>query len=428
MKLMTLSQKLVGAALKASPLALVVTCLLAMSPMAVAQQMEWTTPPLQEHRAVVGSAGGSVKDPQALSVTIPTSTFSHVATKDGKTYTSTIVGTNPFDPSGLNPLSSGSWSSSPPINAVVVPVVFTTGAFTFDPTVGDPNDSNVSALTRFQNSPITNNMNQTVFNQPMGNTQFINAFRRAEFWNTIGQSSAYQNPINFTYAPKLTITGAPLTVFHLPIPGTTLYRDLGTLPPGQLQAFLESAVIPSLQSQGVIGPEEFVIFLFHNVVQAPPTLPLTLVTAGYHGAVGKPVQTYAVVDWDTTSLIGAPDATVASHEIAEWMDDPLGTNLAPAWGYLGEFPTSCSNLWESGDPMTGYLMPTTYIVPTDPLKYPYHLQELAYFSFFFNSPTDPSVGASYYIYKDGTYTMGQHGFQAANVCPPGGLAPFGGKW
>ena len=345
--------------------------------MAVAQQMEWTTPPLQEHRAVVGSAGGSVKDPQALSVTIPTSTFSHVATKDGKTYTSTIVGTNPFDPSGLNPLSSGSWSSSPPINAVVVPVVFTTGAFTFDPTVGDPNDSNVSALTRFQNSPITNNMNQTVFNQPMGNTQFINAFRRAEFWNTIGQSSAYQNPINFTYAPKLTITGAPLTVFHLPIPGTTLYRDLGTLPPGQLQAFLESAVIPSLQSQGVIGPEEFVIFLFHNVVQAPPTLPLTLVTAGYHGAVGKPVQTYAVVDWDTTSLIGAPDATVASHEIAEWMDDPL---------YPNENNSPCGIL-EVGDPIEGEIGTHDFGDYTYTLNgFTYHLQDLATMHYFGQNP------------------------------------------
>jgi hypothetical protein len=381
----------------------------ALSQMALAQQVEWPPVQLKEYHAVVPWAGGTNEDAQAQSVlgaTIPMSTFSHLASKDGKTYKSTIVGTNPFVPS--------TWNGNTPINAVVVPVIFL-GSPTFDPTVGDLCDGNVSPLARFKNSPLTNNVPLTVFNQYVGDTQFINGFRRAEFWNTIGGNPAYQNTINFTYLPAVTISGAPLSTLS----GTTpsgCPTTLGILPGGGLQPLLENTIIPSLK----ISPTQFVIFLFHNVVQqANPGYVL-----GYHAAFGSPVQTYAVVDWDMTSIFsGVADASVASHEIAEWMDDPLGTNLTPAWGNVGQV-SGCTTSWEAGDPLTGYLMP--------PIGN-YHMQELAFFSFFFNSPTDRSVGASYYIYKEGTFSMNGSSpsgafLSPANVCPSGGLAPFGGKW
>jgi hypothetical protein len=410
-------EKLAGHSLKAVPPVVFLGGAFALAQMAIAQQVEWPPTQLNGYHAVVPWAGGTNEDAQAQSVqgaTIPMSTFSHVATKDGKTYMSTIVGTNPFVQS--------TWTSSAPINAVVVPVVFA-GTPMFDPTVGDPCDKNVSALERFKYSPLTNNVPLTVFNQPIGNTQFINGFRRAEFWNKIQGSSAYQNPINFTYLPPVTITGAPISTMSGTTSGSCT-PTLGILPPGGLQPLLEGKIIPGLPS----SPNQFVIFLLRNVVQQHGNG----YDLGYHAAFGNPVQTYAVVDWDTTSFFpGFADASVASHEIAEWMDDPLGTNVTPAWGNVGQV-SGCSTYWEAGDPLTGYLMPPI-IVPTDYHNFPYHMQELAFFSFYFNSPTDPSVGASYYSYKEGTFSMnGSYPSGAflspANVCPPGGLAPFGGKW
>lgn len=358
---------------------------------------------------------------------VPMSTFPHKASKDGITYTSTIVGTNPFNP--------GSWGSGLPINAVVVPIAITIGGSKFDPTVADACDS-VPAQTRFYNSPLTQKVPLTMEGVNVGNTQFINGFRRAEFWDTIGGSAAYQNTINFNfpYSKAAFTFGFPgWTTSVTNLSGCT--STVGAVAPGLMQSFLAGTIIPQLQSSGVISPTSFAIFLFRNVVQVeavdsygnPTTFAL-----GFHSFVGPlaNAQTYAAVDWDTVNFLGAADGSAASHEIAEWMDDPLLNNATPAWGKVGQVqvsstnPTGCSNQWEAGDPLTGKLMPPIIVG-----GYPYHMQELAFFSFFFNSPIDPSVGASYFIYRQGTFSSNGTFLAPSNLCPnPGGVAPFGGKW
>jgi hypothetical protein len=298
--------------------------------------------------------GGTNSDAQVQSVagaTILMSTFIHTASKDGKSYTSTIVGTSPFDKT----------LKGTTINAVVVPLIFP-GSVPFDPTLPDLCDGGISSLTRFQKSPLTQNSPITMEGQNVGNTQFVNGFRRAEFWLTINGSAAYQNTINFTYSQAVTLAGAPITLKSFTT-SSGCPTTLGILPAGGLQFMLETQVIPGLQKTAVIDPTKFVIFLLHNVVQADPSCS-TCYTLGTHGAVGNPVQTYAFADWDTTSaFVGGADGASASHEIAEWMDDPLGTNTAPAWGKLGQAqpspsnPTGCVNSWEAGDPLAGKLMP-----------------------------------------------------------------------
>lgn len=409
-------ERLASSALKAVPLAIFLGGAFSSSRMALAQ-VEWPTAPLNALHTSVRWSPGANPDSAGQFVggaTIPMSTFTRTATKDGNAYTSTIVGTSPF----ATPLTGTT------IDAIVVPLVFTTGSLTFDPAIGDLCDGNVSALTRFFNSPLSNSVPLTMEGINVGNTQFINGFRRAEFWKTINGNPNYQNTINFQIAPPVTILGAPITT--LPETYNNCPTTLGIIPGGVLQGILENSVIPARTSSN-----QFVIFLLHNVVQSANVG----YVLGFHGAFGSPVRTYAVVDWDTTSAFGpsAADGSVASHEMAEWMDDPLGTNPTPAWGKLGQVqpmpdnPSGCANTWEAGDPLTGKLMPPM-MVPSDYYKYPYHMQELAFFSFFFNSPTDPSVGASYYIYKQGTFSSNGSFLAAANACPPGGLAPFGGKW
>ena len=124
-------------------------------------------------------------------------------------------------------------------------------------------------------------------------------------------------------------------------------------------------------------------------------------------------------------------ASVASHEIAEWMDDPLvNNNATPAWGKVGEVqpnaqnPSGCVNQWEAADPFAGSMLMPPIKVPGDPYQFSYHVQELAYFSFYFNSPSDSSLGASYAKYPGGMFSTYGTLMGPSNACPTGGVAPF----
>src|SRR5262245_25627214 len=107
----------------------------------------------------------------------------------------------------------------------------------------------------------------------------------------------------------------------------------------------------------------------------------------YHNAVAAAdpsvVQTYAVADFDTTRIfgIGFIDTAIASHEVLEWMNDPLGTNPTPSWGNVGQ-QNECQNNLEVADPLSGTESPRIFMPAP---KFTYHLQEQAFFSWFFGA-------------------------------------------
>jgi hypothetical protein len=112
--------------------------------------------------------------------------------------------------------------------------------------------------------------------------------------------------------------------------------------------------------------------------------------------------------YDTTGRPGTiPDIAAASHEIAEWMSDPLGNNSVPAWGNIRRV-SGCQGILEVGDPLEGALQ---VIRMND---YDYHVQELAFFSWFFNSASAPSLGAGGKFSNYGTLSG------PSRNCPPGG--------
>ena len=328
---------------------------------------------------------------------IPMSTYSFVSTKDGKTYTGTMVGTSPFAVT----------KASATIPLVIVPVKITIGSSVFDPTAPNICDGNISAVNRFNQSPLVQVAPMTFKGVSMGTTQYLNAYRRAEFWNTIGGSAAYQNTLTpVTSAATVSVTaGTNGTVYSS---GCT---QLGIVSYAWLNSYITGTLLPKLTTAGVVSPSKFVVFLFRDIVEstsAPPTTAACCVL-GFHGANGNPVQTWAAVDWDSTNIFaGISDATIASHELGEWMDDPLGTNATPAWGGIGQV-AACQSNFENGDPLTGKQMPA--ITLTGKL---YHMQELAYFSWFFNKLGVASVGAGGGFSSNGTFAG------TSKVCPAGG--------
>ena len=94
------------------------------------------------------------------------------------------------------------------------------------------------------------------------------------------------------------------------------------------------------------------------------------------------MQTYGVIDFDSTrAFTGTEDISVASHEIDEWINDPLGNNATPAWGHIGQV-SGCQNNFEVGDPLSGTLFPSVTLN-----SFTYHPQELAFFSWFYGAPS-----------------------------------------
>jgi hypothetical protein len=121
---------------------------------------------------------------------------------------------------------------------------------------------------------------------------------------------------------------------------------------------------------------------------------------GYHGF--NPVnpvtfQTYSPIDFDTTGVFGTGglDTSIMSHEVGEWMNDPYGVNPTPNWGHTGQVG-GCQNNLEVGDPLTG----TTVSPIVGKNGFTYHLQELAFFSWFYGAP---SVGIHGWFSDNGTF-------------------------
>jgi hypothetical protein len=332
---------------------------------------------------------------------IPMSTYSIVASADGKTYSGTIVGTSPF----------ASTLNGSTINVAVVPLKISIGSATLDASAPNSCDSNVSALTRFQQSPLVNNVTALTINGTnVGDVQFVNGLRRAEFWDTIRGSPAYQNVLNFSYLDTYELTSATIgthgVVENSGCPtGPDNPGQLAVLSTDWLDSYLTGTVIPALTISGKISPLVAVMFLLKNTVQSetdPPTDQSCCILGYHYGTGTATVQTYGTIDWDTSGAFvtgGISDASIASHEIAEWMDDPLGSNATQAWGHIGQV-SGCQSNWENGDPLSGTLMPGIMMNGKS-----YQMQELAFFSWFFNKAGVASVGAGKNFSSNGAFQV-----------------------
>jgi hypothetical protein len=93
-------------------------------------------------------------------------------------------------------------------------------------------------------------------------------------------------------------------------------------------------------------------------------------------------QTYSPFDFDVSGFFvpSANDTAIVSHEAAEWMNDPYVINPTPAWGHTGQVAGCQNNLEVS----TRCFEAPRVVMPNG---FTYHLQELAFFSWFFGNPS-----------------------------------------
>ena len=316
--------------------------------------------------------------------------YNITSSRDHNNYSGVMVGKTPF--------STASASSS--ITAQIVPLIIKmtgpngTGTATFNPTVADtkclsaPNDV---PLALFQQSPIILNAKFTMNGISVGTTQYTDAFQRANFWSEVVSN---HNNFHTLLSPK---TLSPITV-TVPAASGLAYTTgqfggcanglIGVMDINWFDSYVKNTLLPQLVSKGV-NPTTFPMFFMYNVVMSDgaPNIFGACCILGYHGAKGGvPVQTYSPFEFDTTRVFtNTEDISIASHEVGEWMDDPLGNNPTPAWGHIGQV-SGCQGNLEVGDPLSGTLFPAIKMSN----GFTYHPQELAFFSWFYGAP---SIGA-----------------------------------
>lgn len=358
---------------------------------------------------------------------LQTFTYTITSSRDGNVYSGEIVGRSPFfDPNGRTSVATQ-----------VIPIVIVTntvfagltkagvvltapGVTTFDPTVADdsclspPNDVPVTLV---QQSPIFRPFDFNFGGTDLGVTQTTDALQRGSFFQLVSHGSD-----QITYQVVLDpVTTTPKIIINVPAADGVAFPSalFGGCPTGMEGiidlAFYRPAItglFTQLASQGV-NPSTFPLYVLHNVVECEGSKPgcATLNSGaccvlGFHNAVGA--QSFGTADFDTSAIFVSPvpDVSIMSHEVAEWMNDPFGNNPTPAWGHIGQQPGCQANL-EVGDPLSGTLAPPIF----NPANgFTYHMQELAFFSWFYGAP---SIGVNGWFSDNGTFLT-----DAGPVCTP----------
>jgi hypothetical protein len=347
--------------------------------------------------------------------TVPLWTGTISSTADGSqpatTYTYTMVGQMPSPTAGQTVVPT-----------VLIPVKLNfkynpRAIYVFDPTASDSGclgSVSNTALSLSQQSPLFNDFDYILGGMDVGDTQYVDAFQRANFWSDVSSNPAYHTLLGtLSSVPGVTILpvqSVTVTSSDHGNPNGAVYVASGqcgsntgyTNHQGYLGVMNINFWDPVAQSllTKLVQPNTFAIFLFYNAVMSNgnPTNQNNCCILGYHDDFSSPAQTYAVAEF-TEQNIFAPvaDITALSHEVAEWMDDPLLTNTTPAWGTSNIFFSSCNNLLEVGDPLDNTLFPAVTMN-----GFTYHPQELAFFSWFFRE--NPSRGVNGWFSNNGSFT------------------------
>jgi hypothetical protein len=361
------------------------------------------------------AAGNALSPGQAAANSdLATFTYTVRSTRDGNSYTGAMVGLDPF----------GANFSTTSIDTLIIPVILITntiavaspngkilttkpGVTVFDPTAADdvclssPNDVPLSLMVQ---SPIFQSNDFKFGGTDVGTTQYIDAFQRANFWQFVG-GTGYHTILTPHVLPAVTVN----------LPGKqglagSFFGSCGPLAIVNFDVMLRQVFNKLLAAQdGNIDSSKLPIFLFYNTVMATNSAGgSNCCILGFHNAVTQNaavapnkaarVQTYAFIDFEASGAFppSISNTSIAAHEIGEWMDDPFGNNPTPAWGHTGQVGGCQGNL-EVGDPLTGTNIPPV----TGANGFAYNLQELAFFSWFYGTP---SIAVNNWFSNNNTFT------------------------
>ncbi len=357
-------------------------------------------------------------DVRSAVVPIPLWSYSITASAamGGETFTGTIVGRSPF---GANKATT---TIPTPIVPLVITITDTTTnpptTITYDPTAPDPCVPGHTSVDIITGSPLFTNNAWTMNGVNVGTTQFIDAFQRAQFWSLVAGTPYHLIMQPTVLNPQsLTFSGAGSSGPGQNFDSQTLSGGcgfVGVVNNNDLDTAVRGLINGPLA--GMVNAGTLPIFLTKNVVsaQSGTNISVNCCILGYHNSfqVGPNLQIYGPFSLDTSGTFGNMDVSTLSHELGEAINDPSGVNLTPSWGGLGQVVNSCQTNLEVGDPLSpGFGTPTQEFTVVGANGLTYHLQELAFTNWFFDSP---SLGAGGRSSSNGSFAGG------AKPCPPGG--------
>jgi hypothetical protein len=325
-----------------------------------------------------------LKTRQAAGTTIPFFTGSVMSPLDGNTYQYSLVGR---DPTKSNTTTQVSFVP------IILVITFADGTV-LDPTQPGCNDS-LSVANRFFQGPNFVATPLTSNGVNVGRTQVNDAFQRAEFW-TILKGHNYHTALVPATSPIVVNVNAPRgskTVGG--VCSGTGHRI------GEINFFKYDSIVTNLATTYATTTQVPVILSYNTFETFGGCCIL-----GYHNAFARPVgaaigtQVYAVGAYNDPGIFGTTpieDIHAWTHEIGELLNDPFINNATPAWGHVGQVG-GCQNNLEVGDPLTGTAFTLNYN------GFTYHPQELAFFDWFFRTPSSGTGGKFSF---EGTFTSSQ---------------------
>lgn len=317
-------------------------------------------------------------------VSIPT--FSSSFTYSGQTYGYTMVGQNPALKRTTN-----------------VPTDYVPLSFYFDEFV-DNNGNNITidatTITReIKTSPLFDDAEYA-----SGNTQFVDAQMRAEFWPQI--STGRNNNYHVLLETPQTLT--PVTI-EVPVGSSEVFVDAsGTYFAVIDEGFIESQLNTLLQLEPV-DVRSIPIFLTRNAVygQFSGGSPVNCCVGGFHTAYEASqtanrtfVQTVVFstsLDPDVSNAVfGDPgvfaDVNALSHEVAETLNDPFANNVTPQYQVPGAPQGVCQNLLEVGDVVENFIPDYTDVTLHG---FTYHPQTLGVLQWFEGVTTSNAINGDF---------------------------------
>ncbi|MBA3913274.1 MAG: hypothetical protein H0X25_05345, partial [Acidobacteriales bacterium] len=212
-----------------------------------------------------------------------------------------------------------------------------------------------------RNSPIFQNNPWVQGGTDLGTTQYIDAYQRGNFWTNVMTNTNY----HVLLSP---VTVLPAVTLQVPSNEGTVTTELGVKVGTADINWFDTQINGIIQANPQITAAAFPIFLTYDTYLTEGICCI----GGYHSITGS--QTYAhatYVDANTFSQ----DISALSHEVGEWYDDPLITNVQGA----------CGGILENGDPLEGLANYGTFPVTSKGVTW--HPQDLVFLKYFGQTPS-----------------------------------------
>ena len=263
-------------------------------------------------------------------------------TYSGQAYSAAIVGSAP----------AGDAETTIPV--FLIPVRIEVAGETFNPKTVQSNGR--TAIVNTQASPLFKNIPFEEAGTDLGDTQYIDAYQRANFW-----SSTSTNPNWHTRLGTPTVL--PIQTVKVPPGDGQVAVEFGVTVALADDDFFDAEVQKFLKKFPQITANSIPIFMVYDTYLTDGG---ECCVGGYHSYNGK--QAYSVFSYIGTPGAFAEDVAALSHELGELVMDPFTNNYSPC------------GILEVGDPLEGDANYGTY--PYVHHDFTYHLQDLTFITYF----------------------------------------------